>query len=413
MDAHEAARDIYLHGKHADLTSRSGASLSLSQVTKASERTDIPSFAAFQQYYQSASFANQFLLDIISGEDDRFTGPERRIAAVASCQALASYTGILAAIHDASTECESDLGSVPSWDIMAAFLIGNLEGTENGGSPSNGYFLFDLAQEHCQEFGTCTKNHTAVVNEKLVTLLYAGRGAAKSNSCGALGKAGEEIQTAVLIPLIQAALSSSLKLSSKDYDRLDVIRGHAYSRAIIPMVAKVDRFAAKVIDDTFDLQERRLPVDEKVIFAAFSRVYKGLGVNCKHIGQVGGLDACQDFDDVQFEGYHGERRRIPKAYIGIITISAIVLVSIVLVVRMESKKRSKGFGESINREESTRFLQKTSSFAAKSTLLSAEAARLTTSLRFSEHKEANIAESDCSDATIVTSNVDVREPDII
>ena len=80
---------------------------------------------------------------------------------------------------------------------------------------------------------------------------------------------------------------------------------------------------------------------------------------------------------------------------------------------MESKKRSKGFGESINREESTRFLQKTSSFAAKSTLLSAEAARLTTSLRFSEHKEANIAESDCSDATIVTSNVDVREPDII
>ena len=143
MDANEAARDIYLHGKHADLTSRSGAPLSLSQTANALKRTDIPAFAAFQQYYQEDSFANQFLLNLIAGADDRFSGSERHVAAVASCQALSSYIGILTAIHDASNECESDVGVVPSWDIMAALFIGSLEGPDNGGNPSNGYFLFD------------------------------------------------------------------------------------------------------------------------------------------------------------------------------------------------------------------------------------------------------------------------------
>ena len=414
MDAFEAAQDIYLYGKHADLTSRSGASLSLSQVAKATERTDIPTFRTFQQYYQSDSYANQFIVDIIAGTDDRFHNSERRIATVRACQVLASYIGVISALHDASSECESDLEVAHSWDIAAAFFIGHLEGPNNGGSPHNGYFLYDLAQEHCKEFGTCTSDHTAVVNEKLVTLLYAGRGAAKSRSCGALRKAGTEIQTASLIPLIQATLSASLRLSKKGYDRLDVVRGHAYSRAILPLVAKVDSFAAKVIDETFDLNERHLPINEQVVFAAFSRVYNALGVNCRHVGQASGLDACQNFDNVKFDGYHGERKRgLSKASIGIITITGIILISLLLIFRMESRKRRNVLKDSVNKEESTSFLSKTNSFAGKSTLLSAEAVRLTTSLRFSEHKEANADDDDCSDATIVTSNVDTREPDII
>ena len=52
---------------------------------------------------------------------------------------------------------------------------------------------YDLAQEHCLEFGICSSKDQAEVNEQLIKLLYIGNGALNSGSCTGLCKIGEDI----------------------------------------------------------------------------------------------------------------------------------------------------------------------------------------------------------------------------
>ena len=404
MDSYEAAKNLYLYGKHA-------GSVSLSRIGAGARRAAVPAIGSFSQYYGSDSFPNDFVVSAISGESTVVSSKSDRVSTVLrATQSMVMYIGILAALHDVPAECESDGGFVPSWDNAGALYIGNLEGTSNGGSPENGYLLFHLAQEHCQEFNTCTSNHTAMINEKLVSLLYAGRGAAKSRSCEALAKAAEEIQRLVPVPMIQALLSAGIRLSRPGSSRRDVVEAYTISRAILPQVAAVDRRSAEVLEKIFNLDGKHPPADEKLVFAAFSRVYEGMGINCRNVGWAeGGLEACKSYDDVDLEWFlakgSGNHKGPSKTIVGAITIAMVVLVAFLLILRMESKKKSRRMNPlDVTREEAQSFLERKASFPSKSTPLSSEAVRLTTN----ENREGTDEEdSDESDATVVTSNIDI------
>lgn len=299
MKAYRAAEDLYLYGRH--VKGSNGGSLSFAQLATTSERSVVPEFDAFVRYYENDSYADTIILSALSG-DSKFgwTDAQRRVVVVKSVQVLVMYFGALQSAYEAILECSStaalrSAGSSDSWDQAAAMLIGHLEGTETNGT-AEGYMYYDLAQEHCKSFGTCQEDNTGVaVNDELISLLYSGRGAVLGNSCGGLRKAAGEISTLLLVPAIQGALISSIRLSeSGDLNAaLHRAEAYVYSRALLPLVDDANRNAATTIDNYLGFpapQSTKQTASE--VFSAFAKVYPQLGVDCEIIGDSAGFDAC-------------------------------------------------------------------------------------------------------------------------
>ena len=205
-------------------------------------------------------------------------------------------------MHEAIGECEAnqaerDTTSAEFWDKAAASIIGHLEGTENGGS-NDGMLFFALAKQHCEEFETCSSNVNlaAEVNDKIVSLLYAGRGAVLSRSCSQVRKATNELEPLLLVPVIQATLSASERLVHEGIKQKSLSSGqveaHAVSSVVVPLIEDVDRAAALKISENLALSSTPFRDGLASVVEAFFLVYGSLGLTCDQIGRSDGVDAC-------------------------------------------------------------------------------------------------------------------------
>jgi hypothetical protein len=180
------------------------------------------------------------------------------------------------------------------WDKAAAMLIGHLEGSKTNGT-MEGYMYYDLAQEHCKEFGTCQDENAGVaVNDQLISLLYTGRGAVLANSCSSLRKAADEISSLLLVPVIQGALITSIRLSNSE-GNADLHRAEAYvySRALLPLIDDASRAAATKVDSNLGVsapQSTKNTASE--VWSSLAKAYPRMNVDCDMVGDVGDNDAC-------------------------------------------------------------------------------------------------------------------------
>jgi len=296
MRAYSAVDELYTYGKH--VWSSNGVSTSISQLAATKHRNIVPDFDSFVQYYSTDKFSDNIIRSAIDSTKidfkDNWTDEQRRVVVIKATQVLVIYFAALQNAYEAVEVCserivESSQSSEP-WDRAAALLIGSLEGTEKNGT-SEGYMFYDLAQEHCVEFGTCIDETTTVqFNEELISLLYTGRGAALSNSCRALEKAADELSSLLLVPVIQGALSASTTLSAEN--KLEKrAEAYVYGRALVPFVRKRD--AANDIDFYFG---NPAPADKRhtqqKIYAALATAYPNMNIDCEDIGVSNGIDTC-------------------------------------------------------------------------------------------------------------------------
>lgn len=64
---------------------------------------------------------------------------------------------------------------VKNIDIAMGYYVGSLEGKDDGGS-FDGNLIHMLAKRMCVHFGTCTAENHARINERIISLFYAGQG---------------------------------------------------------------------------------------------------------------------------------------------------------------------------------------------------------------------------------------------
>jgi hypothetical protein len=311
MDAFDAAATLYTDGKHASQQLHDGT-MSLFHLGSSPQRTMVPEFDAFLRYYDSlyddpSVYADHIIRTALNGTGYRWTIDQRRVVALKSMQVLVMYFTTLEPLYEALVTCENGDPSGDQWDQAAAFWLGSMEATEANATQSPvGYFYYELAQEHCREFGTCTPDGSnAQVNERLLSLWFSGRGAISSGSCSIARDVISKISKLLLVPVVQGALSSAVHLqASASKKTLDMARADAfvYSRALLPLVASVNPDAAKVIDAQLGFpgpsSSQRTAIN---VFSAFADVYVGLGIDCVLIGTINGFDAC-----------HGGRISKPK-----------------------------------------------------------------------------------------------------
>ena len=85
---------------------------------------------------------------------------------------------ILEKIYDAVLICKKGgnlAEGTESFDIAAGYFVGSLEGKDDGGS-FDGSLIHMLAKRMCVQFGTCTSSNQARINERIISLFYAGQG---------------------------------------------------------------------------------------------------------------------------------------------------------------------------------------------------------------------------------------------
>jgi hypothetical protein len=306
MKAYTAAENLYTYGNHVSDT----GGISMFNMATTPNRTIVPQFDAFIQYYRKTyevpdNYADHIIRDALQNSDGRWSDAQRRIIVLRSAEVMVMYVGALQYLYAAVSACEANpvagegAGYGDDWDRGAAMLIGSLEGTKKNGT-NEGHMFYDLSQQYCQAFGTCSHNDSSVtINEDLISLLYMGRGAALSNSCPSLTKAASEIATLLVIPIIQGALHSATQLSKSTSDS-DLWRaeGYVFSRAILPLVARASSGAAATIDKYLGFpgpsNTRRTT---SAVFSAFADAYPKMGVDCKRIGHVDGNNPCDGVAD--------------------------------------------------------------------------------------------------------------------
>ena len=297
MKAYNAAMDIYVYGKHVAGTD---GAISLAYLATTSDRAVVPQFDVFKRYYESSKYADTIIRSALTGADPTLTADQRHAIVIRSAQVLVMYFGVLQAVYDAVSSCNngnlaSPTGVGLSWDKAAAYYIGSLEGTQSGGS-KDGYMLYNLAQENCLLFGTCTDPLKDVgVNEHVISLLYSGRGAVLAKSCGALSKAAGELSSMILVPIIQATLNASLLISgtSDPNPEVTLVEGYVYAQGLLPLADEARRESATTLST--DLSLKGPPVKRNVakdVFAALAYIYPRWGVECVDVGMAGGFDAC-------------------------------------------------------------------------------------------------------------------------
>jgi len=298
MNAFKAAEETYLYGKNVE--NPNGGTLSLSNIATTSGRSIVPQYDAFTRFYDDKSYVDKIIRAALRG-DGIWSGEQRRILVLKAAQTIVMYFGALQAAYEAVSDCSTTVQSRSSasksdaWDRAAAYLVGSLEGGEAYGTPE-GYLFHSLAQEHCEAFGTCESSTGAVdVNNQLINLLYAGRGAVLSDSCAGLQKIAGELSSLILVPSIQGALITAIRLTENKAATAPLLRaeGYVYSRALLPLVDDVNRDAAGVIEK--NLGDRRPAKGTQIaseVFTSFSSVYPGIGVDCELIGHIDGFDPC-------------------------------------------------------------------------------------------------------------------------
>jgi hypothetical protein len=287
MQAYGAAEEIYLYGKHVNS--------SLAEFATSSGRELIPQFDLFASYFGSETYAHDLVHGALVGSD--VTEPQRRLSVLRFSQTLilehAAYEAIFQSVSSckAGKESEESTDLFGSWDKAAGLLLGSVERSTMRDS-DNWYAPYDLAQQHCLEFGTCSSKDQAEVNERLIELLYAGRGALNSGSCAGLRKIGEDIVNLLLIPRIQATLSSSLKLSRSSRTSDDVAEAYIFSRSLFPLIEDADTSVATSIENTIALGGKFHKTTGQSIFASFAMIYNDLDVDCVLVGQTKEFNAC-------------------------------------------------------------------------------------------------------------------------
>jgi hypothetical protein len=314
LEQYKAAKHLYEYGKNSEQFRENPeedaySTLSLQDLAITTDREKaVPEYKMFVEYYNDPNYADKMILASLDGKDKWKNNVEQRAAFITTVlQYHVIYLYALAELADTEADCvdkdpTKNAGAVESWDEVAAVLIGSLEAPFRGGSTDlqDGYFSWNLANQQCFEYNVCTSNNNgyAIVNDKLLDLLYAGKGELDALDCTNLRRTVAQVEHLLLVPLIQSTLKYASK--NQDYqsnsDSKDLAMGEAFALSLLPFLASKDPEASQTLERNMILSTTVKPVFDgsQAVANALLPVMQDLGVDCNLVGIQEGIQICDN-----------------------------------------------------------------------------------------------------------------------
>lgn len=245
LEKYNIATNIYLTGHNYYDYEKKGdiGFVSLHKMTQSATigYTSFPQYAIYSSYFSKkglgvnpGEFAHNIFMDATS-PDGRFataTTEQKRSVVEITISSFISYFSSLEAIYYATSICSSNkVTAVEAYDGGVAFLIGSVEGTEQGGynSEGEGRFFYNLAKLACNYFDSCVAGGNAEINAKMLDTLKLGQTALKNSDCPGVSEAVNTFATLTVVPLIQSLLSFAETIDNEP-------DGYVASMAVAPFV---------------------------------------------------------------------------------------------------------------------------------------------------------------------------------
>lgn len=184
-------------------------------------------------------------------------------------------------------DLQGNQNSASAWDEAVAYYVGSLEDTDGSG---DGVLLYDLADRQCINFRTCGEGSnsatgTSSINIKIMRAFKAGQNDLLTGQCDAAKLRKEEIETLMVVPLIQGTLRYAY---TRDYELVDSeaedAAGAAFAAAVLPLVYACNEDDAQVIYD--NMRAGLYDSDFPNVKRAFEANYQCMGISCADVGGV-------------------------------------------------------------------------------------------------------------------------------
>ena len=292
--ANDAALDVFENGRNALSNDGTGTYKSLTDISTPTTNSDA---VEIYQSFTSASNGVDYTSitkNAIMGEE-AFTWAsvlKRSSAARLAIATIQTHLIILNNMFEAVSLCETSLaaGTVDEgvnllWDNAVAAAVGSTEGDEIGGSTSNGYLFFQLAQELCGYFDSCDSDGQSVLNKNLMSEFAAGQSALQSSECDLASNARSTIER-----LLQAILIDNLayhvKAASED-DEQHCLMAHVAANALVPLIRRVidTDASANTIEESVVATSSECNVNDiEAVYQALNFFVESQVINCTMLG---------------------------------------------------------------------------------------------------------------------------------
>mmetsp|Transcript_885 Transcript_885/g.1267 ORF Transcript_885/g.1267 Transcript_885/m.1267 type:complete len:444 (+) Transcript_885:1-1332(+) len=325
LDSYQFAKYLYLYGRNYPLRQNTEndpyvlQSLHKMATTSLRQKAD-HFYTDFVQYHGDVLFSDKVVLNTLNGEGKYGTrSDEYRYQVITkTIQYQIVHMFVLAQMTIVHEKCDAGNldgtdGARHNWDLVAAFLIGSLEGPGAGGSLDyeDGQLIWNLANMRAFQFNTMGANNYAVINQEIEALLFAGLGALEAPDCKWFLKVDDDLQHLLLIPIIQSVLRFAVLndgvMSDEDY--ASIAAGEVLALAVLPDIANHSETSANLIKESLVVVPGSsiplVPNGPQEIANAFFEGLDGLPYGCEYIGETKEIDACAEATTTTTESYDG------------------------------------------------------------------------------------------------------------
>ena len=207
--------------------------------------------------------------------------------------------------------------------------------------------MWSLAANRARNFNTQTDQFTAIINEEMMDLLFAGQAELEHNDCDSFDKTFSRVLHLLLLPLIQSTIWYAIRNEDAATDDTDMAIGQVMALSVLPIVQKFEPNAASAIERNMLMVdgEFQSPVFEgaQTVANAFGPIFDNLGWDCEYVGQADGVEACQEAT------YSNSMSGIPTYVAFMVMVVFGVIIGLVLFLKFVQIVRRKSMKKEVER----------------------------------------------------------------
>lgn len=270
---------------------------SLQDLARLTEQRQFsPYYSDYIQYFKEAMFADNAIMAAFDDTDY----DQRRAYIVSVIRNTVIPEFMMGLLGLALKECKDVESVAPATlylDAFAALYIGSLEGIKPGGSDNDGLMMWALAVNRARQFNTQNKKYGAKINDEMTDLMFAGQIELERNDCTNFETTLSRTLHLMLLPMIQNTIWYAIRKEKTTSTDEDLAAGKAAALSLLPIVSKYDKGAASIIsremvaDDGDD-------IGSQSVANAFYLIMDDIGYGCAYLGQVEGIDPCEQYDKI-------------------------------------------------------------------------------------------------------------------
>ena len=180
---------------------------------------------------KTPGFSNQMMIP--TDTDFSALGDEGRHAAIRwGIVVLKVWIFVVESLEEAAGLCEtSRADALRRWDGAVGAFAGSVPIARTPTHPDEGYFVYNLIETECRNFGTCgggdgldggggddgyISDGMAALNREILTAMNNGREALSAGGCPIVRELAQRLVELLLIPLVQGTLRSAYSIDNHD-----------------------------------------------------------------------------------------------------------------------------------------------------------------------------------------------------